>query len=103
MKTVYEDLCARQWRDARMLYDTAVYLGLNKREMLDECAAPAYLTKEQKALVTDIRVLRGYTSLTDACGLREKYHYGYWLKEKVLADILDAVIGRTPDERTPLT
>ncbi len=38
-----------------------------------------------------MRVLRGYASLPDAVGLREKYHHGYWLKEKVLMDLLDAV------------
>ena len=74
-----------------MLYDTAVYLGWNSSEWAKECAVPPRLSKEEKAGVTDVRVLRGYTSLTDAAGLREKYHHGYWLKEKVLMDLLGAV------------
>ena len=81
-----------------MMYDTAVYLGLNKSEFLPECTAPAHLEKQRKGLVGDIRVLRGYASLTDACSLREKYHFGYWLKEKVLLDILEAVGEKTAFE-----
>ncbi len=91
IKAVYERVCASQWQEARMLYDTAVYLGLNKSENLDECAVPPKLTKEQKLSVKDVQVLRGYASLTDAVGLREKYNDGYWLKEKVLTDIMDGI------------
>jgi hypothetical protein len=91
LKKIYEQLCARQWLEARMLYDTAVSLGLNVSEHSEECAVPPQLSNEEKAGITDVRVLRGYASLTAAAGLREKYHHGYWLKEKVLLDLLDAV------------
>ena len=102
LKTIYEGLCARQWVDARMLYDTALYLGLGKSERLPECTAPVHLEKEHKGSVRDIRVLRGYATLTDACSLREKYHFGYWLKEKVFMDILEAVDGQTTREARKL-
>lgn len=91
LKKIYEELCARQWLEARMLYDTAVSLGWNANEEAEECAVPPRLPKEEKAGVADVRVLRGYASLPDAVGLREKYHHGYWLKEKVLMDLLDAM------------
>ena len=55
------------------------------------CRLPATLDASELGQVSDIRVLRGYASLTDACGLREKYHRGYWLREKVLLDVLDAL------------
>ena len=91
IKELYEHLCAHTWIEARMLYDVAVYLGLNRSELLDECAASATLDASELGQVSDIRVLRGYASLTDACRLREKYHRGYWLREKVLLDVLDAL------------
>jgi hypothetical protein len=75
----------------RVEFDTAVSLGLNTNEKTEECAAAPLLSKEEKTVMMDVRVLRGYASLTDAAGLREKYHRGYWLKDKVMMDLLDAV------------
>jgi hypothetical protein len=91
IKAIYERICAKQWIEARMLYDTASSLGMTSSEKLPECAAPVKLSKAEKANVKDIRVLRGYSSLTDAAGLREKYNNGYWLKEKVFQDIRDSL------------
>jgi hypothetical protein len=91
LKTLYEKVCAKQWVEARMMYDTACSLGMNRSEAITECADSLTPTREGLTSAKDIRVLRGYSSLTDAAGLYPKYRQGYWLKEKVLSDILDSV------------
>ena len=98
VKVLYHKLCAAQWHEARMLYDTAVYLGLNTSQSLSECAAAKELDEQEKKELKDIRMLRGYDAITTATSLWQKHHHGYWLKEKVLLDILDQVDEQTAAE-----
>jgi len=84
---VYDASANKMWEDAQKLYDCAKSLGLNKSEHMDVCCETV-LEWGMAANMTDATVPKGYTRHLTASNRREKYHNGYWLREKVYEDIL---------------
>jgi hypothetical protein len=75
------------WSDAQKLYSCAKAHGLNMSEQLDKNVKINY-TKEEQAQLKDILVPEGYSRHLNGESRRDRYNNGYWLKEKVFADIL---------------
>lgn len=86
VKALYEQVCARMWQSAKLLYDCAVRHKLNFSEMLDRDMPAAY---DKTALLSlrEYPVPPGYSRHLAGQTLREQYHNGFWLREKVFADL----------------
>jgi len=84
---LYGRVCEGMWSDAQKLYKTAKALGLNRSENLDKDLKVKYTKKELAALKV-LEIPKGYSRHLSGKTRREKYHNGYWLKEKVFTDIL---------------
>ena len=85
---LYRQTCEGMWDDAWRLYTTARRHGLNVSEDKDRNVRTAYAKKELAAL-GDIMVPEGYSRHLSGTTRREQYHNGFWLKEKVLEDIIE--------------
>lgn len=85
-KAFYARVCERMWEGAQMLYQCAVRHGLNSSEQLDAGLKTEY-TREERLAMTEYGIPEGYSRHLSGCNVREKYHNGYWLREKVFADI----------------
>ncbi len=92
IKRLYQQVADAMWDSATKLYAAAKAAGLTVRENEPECAVgPQWSARspEDRLTLTDVTMRPGYASLTSAPDLRARYHRGYWLREKVFADILD--------------
>lgn len=85
-KAFYAGVCERMWAGAKTLYDCAVRHGLNVTEQLDANLRTDY-TREECLAMTEYHVPQGYSRHLSGNTLREQYHNGYWLREKVFADL----------------
>ena len=85
-KAFYAGVCERMWAGAKTLYDCAVRHGLNVTEQLDANLRTEY-TREERLAMTEYHVPKGYSRHLSGSTLREQYHNGYWLREKVFADL----------------
>ena len=74
------------WAGAQLLYACAVRNGLNVSENLDFNLKTNY-TREECLNMKEYGSPEGYSRHLSGKNLREKYHNGYWLREKVFADI----------------
>ena len=74
------------WEGAQTLYQCAVRHGLNVSEPLDRDLKTHY-TREECLSMTEYGIPEGYSRHLAGQTLREKYHNGYWLREKVFADL----------------
>jgi hypothetical protein len=95
MKTLYEKVVEQLWSEARGLYAVARANGFSANEGRPECAVgPEWFerSRQDRLSIKDITMRPGYSSVLSAESQRQKYHNGYWLREKVFADIL----GKTP-------
>jgi hypothetical protein len=91
MKELYRQVADQMWARAIRLFEAARSTGLTAREGDSECAVgPEWIERpaEERLGIQDITMRQGYAGLTAAKTLREKYHRGYWLREKVFTDIL---------------
>ena len=84
---LYSSVCDNMWNDAARLHQTAASLGLNRSEGLDRDLKETY-TKEELAALGELAVPKGYSRHLSGRSKREKYHNGFWLKEKVFQDIV---------------
>lgn len=99
MRGLYAGVADRMWSDAHLLYTTAKDLGLNRSESLDSDVKTSY-TKDELAALRSLDVTRGYSRNLSGKTRREKYNNGFWLKERVFADILRySGLDRKPLER----
>jgi hypothetical protein len=87
MRALYAKVADTMWANAWRLYETARQLGLNRSEQLDRDLRMSY-TKAELAQIKTIEVPKGYSRHLTGRDRREKYHNGYWLREKVFSDIL---------------
>ena len=85
-KAFYVNVCENMWAGAQLLYACAVRHGLNIREKLDVDIKTDY-TRDECISMKVYDVPDGYSRHLSGNNLREKYHNGYWLREKVFADI----------------
>ena len=85
---LYTKVSDDMWKSAEQLYQTAKSLKLNRSENLDKGLKTQY-TKEELAALTNIDLTKGYTRNLKAKSRRDRYNNGYWLKEKVFADVLE--------------
>ena len=85
-KAFYAAVCQKMWDGAQMLYQCAVRHGLNVSQQLDADLKTDY-TREECLAMTEYAIPEGYSRHLSGNTLREKYHNGYWLREKVFADI----------------
>ena len=74
------------WRSAKLLYDCAVRHGLNVSEGMDADLRTEY-SREELLSMKEYCVPKGYSRHLSGGTLREQYHNGFWLREKVFADI----------------
>lgn len=86
VKNFYQEVCRQMWDGAQMLYQLAREFGLNVSERLDENLQLHY-SREELLNRKDWLVPEGYSRYLKAEGNREKYHNGYWLREKVFEDL----------------
>ena len=85
-KAFYAKVCEQMWDGAQKLYQCAVRHGLNVSELLDAKLKTEY-TREECLNMTEYGIPAGYSRHLTGNTLREKYHNGYWLREKVFADL----------------
>lgn len=88
MFDLYTGVSDGMWSSAWMLYEMAKSLGLNKSQNLDKGLKTQY-TKDELAALTNIDVAKGYSRHLTGKTRRERYNNGFWLREKVFADILE--------------
>jgi hypothetical protein len=88
MIALYIKVSNDMWRNAQKLYQTARKHKLNVSENKDKNLKTNY-TKEELSHLKDIIVPEGYSRHLSAKTRREKYHNGFWLKEKIFEDILE--------------
>jgi hypothetical protein len=84
---LYSRVCEAMWADAVRLYEIAKSLGLNRSENLDRDLRERY-TKQELAALKELTVPQGYSRHLWGRTPREKYHNGFWLREKVFQDIV---------------
>ena len=87
MSQLYAAACDQMWTDAQQLHRLAKTLGLNRSENLDRAPTPRPSTADRLKL-KQLDIPRGYSRHLSASTRRDKYNNGYWLREKVFADIL---------------
>ena len=75
------------WSDAQQLYQVAKTLGLNRSEKLDHAGTPRP-SVEDRLKLKQLNIPKGYSRHLAGNTRREQYHNGYWLREKVFADLL---------------
>ena len=85
-KAFYASVCDQMWAGAQLLYRCAVRHGLNISQQLDASLKTDY-TREERLAMTEYGIPEGYSRHLTGNTLREKYHNGYWLREKVFADL----------------
>ncbi|MBR2902333.1 MAG: hypothetical protein IKC38_03865, partial [Clostridia bacterium] len=85
-KAFYAKVCEEMWAGAQKLFECAVRHGLNVSQHLDADLKTEF-TREECLNMTEYGVPQGYSRHLSGNTLREKYHNGYWLREKVFADI----------------
>lgn len=92
LTSLFAELAERSWQEALALYRAADAAGLTRsRDLLDMPSGVAPdLSLDQRRKLTDATVGPGYSNLLHPVHLRERYRNAYWLKEKVMADILAA-------------
>ncbi len=88
MHAFYGQVFESTWADAVKLHATARKLGLNKSENLDRVPIERPTWDERKQRKT-LEIPKGYSRHLRANSRREKYNNGYWLGEKVFADVLE--------------
>jgi hypothetical protein len=76
---------------ARALYEAAKAVGLTKSEMLPEATLAPDLPIPQRKDAKTYLLGRGYATLLTAPTPALEYRNAYFLREKVLADILDGL------------
>lgn len=86
LKGYYEQVCEKMWESAMLLYRCAAAYGLNVSERLDENLQTEYTLKQRLAM-QEYLIPQGYSRHLSGNTLREKYHNGFWLREKVFADL----------------
>lgn len=86
-EALYAAAAEKMWADAQKLHACAQKLGLNRSERLD-ADLEAGFSREALAAMAKATVPKGYSRHLAAAGRREMYHHGYWLREKVFADVL---------------
>jgi hypothetical protein len=86
MHGLYGEVCERMWTDARLLYETARRHALSRSRDLDR-APPPVPGREQLAGLVELVVPPGYSRHLQGNTRREKYHNGFWLREKVYQDV----------------
>ena len=86
IKELYEQVCANMRHSARLLYDCAVRHGLNVSEGMDADLRTEY-SREELLSMKEYCVPKGYSRHLSGGTLREQYHNGFWLREKVFADL----------------
>ncbi len=82
---IYETVCNNMWDSAQLLYQTACRYQLNITENQDENLRTNYTLDERMSL-TDIKIPKGYSRHLKGETRREKYHNGFWLRQKVFED-----------------
>ena len=87
MSRLYATAAAQMWRDAQQLYRLAKALGLNRSEKLDRAGIPRP-SVEDRLKLKQLNIPEGYSRHLAGNTRREQYHNGYWLREKVFADLL---------------
>ncbi len=88
MHALYGRVCERTWAGAIKLHRTAKQLGLNRSEDLDRDLDINKL-RAKRLEMTELKLSRGYSRHLAGSTRREQYHNGYWLREKVFADIVE--------------
>lgn len=86
LMNVYGKVCDAMWDSAQLLYQTAVRFGLNISEQEDQDLRTAY-TIDERLNLKEIPVPKGYSRHLTAYDRRTKYDNGFWLREKVFADL----------------
>jgi hypothetical protein len=86
LDAIYETVCNQMWDSAQMLYQTACRFHLNISENEDKELRTDYTIEERLAL-SDILIPKGYSCHLQGNTRREKYHNGFWLRQKVFEDI----------------
>ena len=87
MSGAYAAVSEQMWQDATRLHRLAKERGLNRSEDLDRVAIPRPSTAARLQL-KKLEIPPGYSRHLVAKTRRERYHHGYWLREKVFADLL---------------
>ena len=85
---LYDNVAENMWKSAEKLYAVARKYNLNKSENLDKNIKTDYTLQELLAL-KEYFIPKGYSRHLIASDRREKYNNGYWLREKVVEDILN--------------
>ena len=86
MSELYASACDQMWADATQLHGLAKTLGLNRSENLDRAPTPRPSTADRLKF-KQLGIPKGYSRHLSASTRRDKYDNGYWLREKVFADI----------------
>ena len=85
-KVFYKNVCEKMWEGAQVVYQCARRHGLNVSENMDADLKTEY-TRDELIGMKEYLVPEGYSRHMTGNNLREKYHNGYWLREKAYADI----------------
>jgi hypothetical protein len=88
MVTLYTKVADDMWNNAQKLYQVAKKHNLNISENKDKNIKTAY-TKDELKNLKEITVPEGYSRHLSGKTRREKYHNGFWLKEKIFKDIIE--------------
>lgn len=88
MFDLYTNVLEDMWRSGERLYEISKKYKLNKSEGLDKGIKTLY-TLEELAGLKAYSIPEGYSRHLTGKTRREKYNNGFWLKEKVFADILE--------------
>ncbi|MBI2300300.1 MAG: hypothetical protein HYU66_15370 [Armatimonadetes bacterium] len=101
LTSLFAEVAERSWQEALALYGAADAAGLTRSRDLPDMPAGVGpdLSIEQRRSLKDVTVGRGYSTLLHPVHLRERYRNAYWLKEKVMADVLAARPERAPELR----
>lgn len=86
MSSYYDEVCDAMWRGAQLLYQAAKRHGLNVSEQADAELRTDYSWEELLSM-KELTIPEGYSRHLHAGNRREKYHNGFWLREKVFEDI----------------
>jgi len=86
MMALYAGVADDMWAGASTLCQVAKKHGLCRSESQDKDLKTDY-TREELAALTDVTVPAGYSRHLSHATKRERYHNGYWLREKVFKDI----------------
>ena len=87
MIALYDEVCRQMWAGAWKLYQAARRHRLNVSEDRDRDLKRTY-THAELARRTDVLVPQGYSQHLSGQTRRDRYHNGFWLREKVFADVV---------------